>query len=82
MWSPMASDAVAAGEGAFKTCTLRPWVTMRKSSLVSPSGRKSKALTPLRPGTEVVHFQIGNQTLQRLQEEPLRERPAVFIDAK
>lgn len=32
--------------------------------------------------TEVVHFQIGNQTLQRLQEEPLRERPAVFIDAK
>ena len=46
----MASAAVAAGEGAFKTWMLRSVVSMRKSSPVSPCLLRSIALTPERPG--------------------------------
>ena len=46
----MAREAVAAGDGAFKTCIELPWYSIRKSSLVSPSCDKRSALTPALPG--------------------------------
>ena len=39
MWRPMASDAVAPGEGAFSTWMASALVTMLKSSSSVPSGR-------------------------------------------
>lgn len=51
MAEPMASDAVAAGEGAFNTCSALPWRSMRKSSIMSPAGSSAIARTPARPGT-------------------------------
>jgi hypothetical protein len=50
MWRPMASEAVAAGDGAFRTWTAPGDSTMRKSSTSDPSSATAWARTPAPPG--------------------------------
>src|SRR5690606_31873004 len=44
--SPIVSAEVAAGDGAFSTFTMLPWVSIRKSSTSDPSGSSACARTP------------------------------------
>src|SRR5262249_12351294 len=47
--SPIASEAVAPGDGAFRTCIIRPPPSIRKSSASRPSGVIACARIPLGP---------------------------------
>ena len=48
MCSAMAMEEVAAGEGALRMATTRPWRLRRKSSTRVPSRATAWARTPLR----------------------------------
>src|SRR5437667_119907 len=50
-WRPIASEAVAAGEGALRTWIASGPATMRKSSTSEPSGLTAWARTPAPPRT-------------------------------
>src|SRR5947209_6593009 len=60
-WSPMAMDAVAAGEGALSTCTARGECSMTKSSTSMPSAATACARTPAPPGTRSVSWTAGTR---------------------
>ena len=79
--SPMLIDAVAAGEGALSTCTIRSASTIRKSSSRAPSGSSAWARTPAPLGCTSCSRELGNQPLQRLDERPLAERPVPLAEA-
>ena len=49
MWRPMASDAVAAGDGALTTWTAPSVTLILKSSTSEPSGLTAWARTPAPP---------------------------------
>ena len=68
MCSAMASDAVAAGDGAFRMAVTGPNVLTRKSSTSDPSGSTACARTPGRGRTNVTGLQPG-QVGPRLGQE-------------
>ena len=55
----MASDDVAAGDGAFLTATIEPRKWTRKSSTMVPSAATACARTPAGPRTTSSPFKIG-----------------------
>src|SRR5258707_708295 len=76
MASPMASEAVAAGLGAFRTCKARRRFTKQKSCTNWPSGDIACARTPAPPVSRSSARISGPQPLERLEKRAFAERPA------
>ena len=79
--APISSDAVAAGDGAFSTCTARPTVWIAKSSTSSPSGPIAWARTPEGAGARSARSSSGTRRLaaaanrRRLSERAISSKP-------
>ena len=79
--SPMCSDEVAAGEGAFEHVDDAVGSSIRKSSTIVPSGRAAWARTPAGAGIEVLGAISGHEPLQGADERRLAEAPPHFAGA-
>ena len=89
MTRPMASDAVAAGDGALTTCTTRaspsslPSLPAKaKSSSRVPSWRTAWARTPLPAGTRSSSVSSGTSRCSAAHEARPAERPADLAHAR
>ena len=79
--SPIASEAVAAGDGAFRTWSTRPCVDDPEIVLEPPVGTQR-----LRPHAgsarlEVLRAEVGHEALQGLHERPLAEGAVHLAEA-
>ena len=70
---PMLSEAVAAGEGAFKTWIMCSACTKRKSSTMAPLGSMRLAAYAAAEGMNVGHLQFRHQPFQSVVERALAE---------
>ena len=77
--SPIASDAVAPGLGAFRTCTALAWSTKWKSCTSSPCGVMAWARNAGAARIEIRCADLRDQALQRLGEQALAERAFDFL---
>ena len=77
-WFPIGSDAVAAGEGAFSTCTACGPSLMTKSSSRAPSRPTACARTPGAAGTRSAAVQLRDEPLQRADERAAAESERVY----
>ena len=75
MARPISSDAVAAGDGALRTCSARPTCWNAKSSTSVPSAETAWARTPAGARSRSPADDLGHEPLQRPGEPALAERP-------
>ena len=73
--SPIAREAVAAGEGAFRTCTKPGDSWMQKSSSSRPSAPTAWARTPAPPGSRSAAVTSGTSArAERAYARRIRDR--------
>ena len=80
--SPMRSDEVAAGEGAFSTLTTRSDSSIRKSSTIEPSRARAWARTPAGAGSRCSARISGTSRCERADERPLAHAAPHFAGAR
>src|SRR6266480_2471421 len=83
MWRPIASEAVAPGEGALRTWMASGPVTMRKSSTSEPSGLTACARTPAPPRVRSAEVSSGTSRWSaRANAARLSERYISYVPVR
>ena len=70
MWRAIASEEVAAGEGALRTCNARSVCEKTKSSISAPSRPSAWARTPAKEGSTSATLELGHVARGGVRRRP------------